>query len=63
MSLYRCYSFKDGHIKAVEELQCATDEHVRDRAVRLLAERPGFQRIEVWDRDRKFQTLSPSTAI
>lgn len=62
MAMYRCYFFRDSHIKAVEELRCVNDDDARGQVLRLLAERSGFERIEVWDRDRKVDVRPTSTA-
>jgi hypothetical protein len=53
MPTYRCYFLnKADVIVAVEEIQCVSEEDVRDAALRLLRERPGYA-VEVWDRARK----------
>ena len=53
MPTYRCYFLnKADVIVAVEEIQCAGEEDVREAALRLLRERPGYA-VEVWDRARK----------
>jgi hypothetical protein len=44
---------EQGHaIVAVEEIECVGEEDVRETALRLLRERPGYA-VEVWDRARK----------
>ena len=53
MPTYRCYFLnKADVIVAVEEIQCAGEEDVRQTAIRLLRERPGYA-VEVWDCGRK----------
>jgi hypothetical protein len=52
MPTYRCYFLnKANAIVAVEEIECADEEDVRETALRL-RERPGYA-VEVWDRARK----------
>lgn len=56
MRTYRCY-FLDYRIAAVEVMECADDEEARQRADALLAERPDFKGVEVWERDRRAHVL------
>jgi hypothetical protein len=52
---YRCY-FRDenDHIKAVEVLvDCPGDGEAGRIAVTMLAERPMYDAVEVWDKSRK----------
>ncbi|HKW52713.1 MAG TPA: hypothetical protein VJO12_03415 [Stellaceae bacterium] len=57
MPTYRCYFLnKADVIVAVEEIECAGEEEVRETARRLLRERLGYA-VEVWDRARKILRL------
>jgi hypothetical protein len=56
MRTYRCYLL-DYHIAAVEVMDCADDDEARQRADALLAQRPDFKGVEVWERDRRVHML------
>jgi hypothetical protein len=62
MPTYRCYFLnKADVIVGAEEIDCASEEDVRQTALRLLRERPGYA-VEVWDRARKILRLTRESA-
>ena len=62
MPTYRCYFLnKADVIIAAEEIECASEQDVREAALRLLRERPGYA-VEVWDRARKILRLTREPA-
>ena len=62
MPTYRCYFLSKAEvIVAAEEIECASEEDVREAALRLLRERPGYA-VEVWDRARKIVRLTREPA-
>lgn len=55
---YRCYFFRDGHIRRVEDLpDCYHDDDAREAAIAMLAEFRGYAAVEVWDHERKVYGL------
>lgn len=60
---YRCYFISAaGHIGAVEEIDCANDAEATQIAIKIFAERPQHDAIEVWNRDRMV-THHPETSV
>ena len=58
MPCYRCYFFRDGHIRKVEDLSdCYHDDEARETAIAMLAELNGYVAVEVWDDERKVYGL------
>jgi hypothetical protein len=56
MALYRFYWFgTDGHIKAAEDLECASDEAARDKALGMIG---AYAAIEVWIGVRRVARLT-----
>jgi len=50
MKALRCYFLKNGVIRSVEVLRCATTAAAIERAIELYEERKGeFAGIELWD--------------
>jgi hypothetical protein len=51
---YRCYLL-DGqsHIAWAEVIECLDDDEAKLRAREILAEKPSYRAIEVWERDRR----------
>src|SRR5712671_6586859 len=64
MHTYRCYLL-DGHrhIAAVEVIDCADDRVAEGRAEQILAARPAFSGVEVWEWDRRVHVRLSSDAI
>lgn len=51
---YRCYLLDaQSHIASAEVIECPDDDAAKSRAREILAEKPGYRAIEVWDRDRR----------
>jgi hypothetical protein len=54
MHAYRCYLLDaQSHIACAEVVECRGDDEVKLRAREILAEKPGYRAIEVWDRGRR----------
>ena len=53
---YRCYLLHY-QVAAVEVMDCAADDEARQKAEALLAQRPTFKRVEVWERERRVHVL------
>ena len=59
MPLYRIYWIGgDGHIKAAENLECASDEEARTKALEVMG---GFPMMEVWLGANRIAQLSRSS--
>ena len=51
---YRCYLLDaQSHIASAEVVECRDDDEARLRAREILAEKPGYRAIEVWDCGRR----------
>jgi hypothetical protein len=50
MHAYRCYLLDaQSHIACAEVVECRNDDEAKLRAREILAEKPGYRAIEVWD--------------
>jgi hypothetical protein len=51
---YRCYLLDaQSHIASAEVIECVDDAAAKSRAREILAEKPNYRGIEIWDRDRR----------
>jgi hypothetical protein len=51
---YRCYLLDaQSHIASAEVIECSDDAAAKSRAREILAEKPRFRGVEVWDRARR----------
>jgi hypothetical protein len=51
---YRCYLLDaQYHIALAEVIECRDDDAAKLKAREILAEKPNFRGIEVWERDRR----------
>jgi hypothetical protein len=54
MHAYRCYLLDvQSHIACAKVVECLDDDEAKLRAREILAEKPGYRAIEVWDRGRR----------
>ena len=64
MHTYRCYLLDARcHIAAVEVIECPDDRVAERRAEQILAARPAFSGVEVWDLERRVHVQMASDAI
>jgi len=64
MHTYRCYLLDARcHIAAVEVIECSDDRIAERRAEQILAARPAFSGVEVWELDRHVHAQMASDAI
>jgi hypothetical protein len=58
---YRCYLIDaQSHFARAEVIRCARDDEARLRARKLLAEKPDYRAVEVWEGDRRVGTYPAS---
>jgi hypothetical protein len=51
---YRCYLLDaQSHIALAEVIECFDDDEARLKARKILAEKPYYSGVEVWERDRR----------
>jgi hypothetical protein len=60
MHAYRCYLLDaSNHIASVELIRCPDDDAAKLRAHDILAEQPQVSAVEVWQRARQVNRVSP----
>jgi hypothetical protein len=59
MKDYLCYAYDAVRAVPYFEVTLAeNDEDARQRAIRLLRERPSYVRVELWERDRRLSDVT-----